>query len=352
MHIVTGGGTGIGRAVALALHAQGHPVLITGRRQAPLDEVVERSNGEIVAVRCDNATPDGVRAMAAQAGAQVDGLVHCAGGNPAIGRPDPDSLEAEAALLEETIGANLTSAALTVSGVSQRMAAGSSIVLVGSIAAERGVGYYGPAKAAVASYAVGLAAQLGSRGIRVNCISPGYIAETEFFNGTLSQEREEQLRAQTALGHTGLPEDAVTLTQFLLSPAARTSPARTSISTGVLSPPDEHTAAPYQTTCDGRVRDRPASPPRQCQAGPSRHRRAATSFRDALKPVAAWQPADSAESSRLCGRRALVDLGAGAGGSMPGFGNGDGLPCQFITRPCSRLSRPPLPRRQLWVERC
>lgn len=121
--------------------------------------------------------------------------MHCAGGNPAIGRPPSATLEEEAALLEETLAGNLVSAALTVTALDEAMGEGAAIVLLGSIAAERGVGYYGPAKAAVASYAVGLAAALGSRGIRVNCLSPGYIAGTEFFAGTMTDERAEALRA-------------------------------------------------------------------------------------------------------------------------------------------------------------
>ena len=221
MFIVTGGGTGIGRAVALALHGQGGQVLIAGRRPAPLADVARASGGAITAVPCDSSTPEGARAVAARVTGDVEGLVHCAGGNPAIGRPDPGSLEAEAALLGETMAGNLTSAALTVTALAERMTAGSSVVLFGSIAAERGVGYYGPAKAAVASYAVGLARDLGPRGIRVNCISPGYIADTEFFGGRLSPEREAGLRAQTATGRTGVPEDAVALTLFLLSAEAR-----------------------------------------------------------------------------------------------------------------------------------
>ncbi|HMG63211.1 MAG TPA: SDR family oxidoreductase [Streptosporangiaceae bacterium] len=221
MYIVTGGGTGIGRAIALALQGQGHQVLITGRRSAPLADVVQASGGAITAVPCDSSTPEGARAVAARVAGRVEGLAHCAGGNPAIGRPDPDSLEAEAALLGETIAGNLTSAALTVTALAGGMAAGSSVVLFGSIAAERGVGYYGPAKAAVASYAVGLAADLGPRDIRVNCISPGYIAGTEFFSGRLSPERAEALRAQAAIGRTGQPADAVALTLFLLSSKAR-----------------------------------------------------------------------------------------------------------------------------------
>lgn len=83
------------------------------------------------------------------------------------------------------------------------------------------MGFYGPAKAAVASYALGLAAALGPRGIRVNCISPGYIADTEFFAGTMTPEREEELRAATMLGRTGVPDDVVGLTEFLLSSRAQ-----------------------------------------------------------------------------------------------------------------------------------
>jgi 3-oxoacyl-[acyl-carrier protein] reductase len=221
MYIVTGGGTGIGRAIALALHGQGRQVLIAGRRRDPLDDVVRASGGAITAVPCDSSTPAGAEAVAAGVAGDVEGLAHCAGGNPAIGRPDPDSLEAEAALLGETIAGNLTSAALTVTALAGRMTAGSSVVLFGSIAAERGVGYYGPAKAAVASYAVGLAHALGPRDIRVNCISPGYIAGTEFFRGRLSPDREDGLRAQTATGRTGEPGDAVALALFLLSAEAR-----------------------------------------------------------------------------------------------------------------------------------
>ncbi|MER7010972.1 SDR family oxidoreductase [Saccharopolyspora sp. NPDC000359] len=221
MHIVTGGGTGIGRAIALALHARGKRVLATGRRRGPLDELAAASGGGIAVLPCDNSAPADVRKLAETVDAPVTGLVHCAGGNPAITRPHPTSLEDEKALLDETIAGNLTSSALTVNALRPQMSAGASIVLFGSIAAEHGVGYYGPAKAAVASYAVGLAADLGPQDIRVNCVSSGYIADTEFFSGTLSAERAEQLRQQTAIGRTGTPDDAVALALFLLSPEAR-----------------------------------------------------------------------------------------------------------------------------------
>lgn len=221
MHIVTGGGTGIGRAIALALHARGEQVLATGRRRAPLDDLAAASGGGIAVLSCDHSAPADVRKLVEAVDGPVTGLVHCAGGNPAIGRPDPTSLDEEKALLDETIAGNLTSAALTVTALRPLMPTGASIVLYGSIAAEHGVGYYGPAKAAVASYAVGLAAALGPQDIRVNCISPGYIADTEFFGPGLDADRAEQLRRQTAIGRNGTPDDAVALTLFLLSPESR-----------------------------------------------------------------------------------------------------------------------------------
>ncbi len=221
MYIVTGGGTGIGRAVALSLHRDGQRVIIVGRREAPLEAVVDRSGGSIEAVACDLSVPAGARTLAARVSGRVEGLVHCAGGNPAIGRPEPQSLEDQAALAQETLAGNVISAALTIAALQDRLGEGSSIVLFGSIAAEHGVGYYGPAKAAVASYVVGLAKELGPRGVRVNCISPGYIAETEFFAGQMTPERAEDLRAQTTLGRTGMPDDAADVTRFLLSDHSR-----------------------------------------------------------------------------------------------------------------------------------
>ncbi|MDO3703477.1 SDR family oxidoreductase [Micromonospora sp. C28SCA-DRY-2] len=221
MFVVTGGGTGIGRAVASALHERGDRVLVTGRRAGPLEALSRETGGGIEFLACDNSDPADARRLAESVTEPVDGLVLCAGGNPAIGRPEPESLADVAALLDETMASNVRSVALTVAALESRLADGASVVLFGSIAAERGVGFYGPAKAAVASYAVGLAARLGARGITVNCLAPGYVAGTEFFRGGMTREREEQLRGQTMTGRVGALSDAVACVLFLLSPQAR-----------------------------------------------------------------------------------------------------------------------------------
>jgi 3-oxoacyl-[acyl-carrier protein] reductase len=219
MIVIGGGSSGIGRAVATDLAGRGQQVLVTARRTDRLAEL-DTTVG-IRTVTCDNTDPDDVDRLVAGIDEPITGLVLCAGGNPAIGRPAPEGLRAVAELVDETLAANVRSVALMTTGLRPHLADGASVVLFGSIAAERGVGYYGPAKAAVGSLAVGLAADLGVQGVRVNCIAPGYVADTEFFRGRITDERVETLRAQTLTGRTGQLEDAVGLVRFLLSPAAR-----------------------------------------------------------------------------------------------------------------------------------
>lgn len=219
MIVVGGGSAGIGRAVATRFAARGERVLVAARREHVLADLA-RETGVRTAV-CDNADPHDVARLAATVEEPVTGLVLCAGGNPAIGRPEPQGLAEVAALVDETMASNVRSAALMVAGLEPHLADDASVVLLGSIAAERGVGYYGPAKAAVASLAVGLAARLGPRGITVNCVAPGYVAGTEFFRGRIGAERVETLRRQTLDGRTGRLDDVVALVEFLLSPGAR-----------------------------------------------------------------------------------------------------------------------------------
>lgn len=227
MLIVTGGGTGIGQAVALAGQAAGKRVLVTGRRPEPLaalsdlSEQTGRSGGRIEHLVCDNADVDDVGRLADRVTEPVHGLVLAAGGNPATGRPDPASLRQVAELYQATLDSNLRSTVLTLAALSGQLADDASVVCFSSIGAEYSSGFYGPAKAAVAAYAAGQAAELGPRGIRVNCIAPGYITDTEFFADRMTPERAEQLRQQTALGRVGDPDDVVALVDFLLSPASR-----------------------------------------------------------------------------------------------------------------------------------
>ncbi|MCX5514318.1 3-oxoacyl-ACP reductase [Kaistia algarum] len=82
--LVTGGGTGIGKAVALALAGAGYQVVVTGRRQAALDEVVASAGGNMVAIPSDLTDPDSVAALFAavkQRFGRLDVLFNNAGTN-------------------------------------------------------------------------------------------------------------------------------------------------------------------------------------------------------------------------------------------------------------------------------
>lgn len=217
--LVTGGGTGIGRAVAAVFAADGDAVVISGRRPAPLHDAADALG--VRAVVCDGTVPAEVEVLTTQLPASVDVVVHCAGGNTDLDRPAPHDLASLASNWRANIDANLLTAVLVTAAVSDRLAGGGTVVNIGSIAADKGAGAYGAAKAAVAAWNVDLAAELGPRGITANVVSPGYIADTEFFRDQLTDERRDTLIAATHTGRAGTPDDVAGAVHFLASPAAR-----------------------------------------------------------------------------------------------------------------------------------
>ncbi|MBO8192326.1 SDR family oxidoreductase [Streptomyces oryzae] len=220
--LVTGGATGIGLAVARHFAEQGARVVVTGRRQ----EVLEAAAKEIGAqpVVCDHTDPQAVERLLTQLPERLDVLVNNAGGNtdwtrPAGGELPP--LEAFVRGFRANLDANLVSAALTTKAVEDRLAEGGAVISIGSIAADKGSGAYGAAKAGLASWNLGLARELGPRDITANVVAPGYVADTEFFRDQLTPERRDHLIASTALGRPGAPGDIAGAVAFLASPAAR-----------------------------------------------------------------------------------------------------------------------------------
>lgn len=213
--IVTGGGTGIGRAVAARFAKDGDDVLITGRRPEPLRETARELGARFIV--CDCSDPAQVEAAGFAATADV--LVNNAGGNTDLDRPAAGDLQALAANWRANLEANLISAVLMTAAV--RLAAGGSVISIGSIAADKGAGSYGAAKAGLASWNAGLAAELGPQGVTANVVSPGYIAGTEFFRDRLSASRRDELIAATSTGTAGSPEDVADVVHFLASPGAR-----------------------------------------------------------------------------------------------------------------------------------
>ncbi|WUH99338.1 SDR family oxidoreductase [Spirillospora sp. NBC_00431] len=217
--LVTGGGTGIGRAIARRFAERHEAVIITGRRPGPLKELADEFGAR--ALVCDHTHPEALMEVLAELPDRIDVLVNNAGGNTDFDADGKSDLSAYARDFRANLDANLVSAALTTKALDERLATGGAVIHIGSIAADQGAGSYGAAKAGLAAWNLDLADELGVRGITANVVSPGYVADTEFFRDRLTAERRAELVSSTATGRAGSPGDISEAVFFLASPAAR-----------------------------------------------------------------------------------------------------------------------------------
>jgi 3-oxoacyl-[acyl-carrier protein] reductase len=183
--VVTGGGTGIGKAIAHAFATAGDAVVITGRRPEPLAATADDLGSSVRAVRFDAADPAQVQQALGELPGTVDVLVNNAGGNTSIGAPEPVSLADVAAAWQANLDSNLLSAVLVTTALRDRLVPGGAVVNFSSVGAHRGqAGSYAAAKAGIEAWTNHtLAAELGADQITANVVAPGYIESTEFFRG-------------------------------------------------------------------------------------------------------------------------------------------------------------------------
>jgi 3-oxoacyl-[acyl-carrier protein] reductase len=219
--LVTGGGNGLGKAVAARFRAAGDEVVITGRNSGQLG----RTAAEIGAqpVTCDATDPQEVTRLADGLGADLDVLVNVAGGNTDFTRPREQRADLAEVMMawRANLDANLLSAVLTTTAVLGKLRAGGSIINIGSIGAEHASTSYGAAKAALAAWTAGLSSEAGPRGLTANVIAAGYIAGTGFFRGRLTEQRRTALIAATHNRRAGQPDDIAETAFFLASGGAR-----------------------------------------------------------------------------------------------------------------------------------
>ena len=188
--VVTGGGSGVGRAIAVAFAQAGDRVAIIGRDAAKLRAAADALSPTAHWYRADvSQRTDVTQAVTAIVAAMggIDVLISAAGFVLGI-RADTPLVEAEETWNAE-IGTNLTGSFLMAMAVAPHLPRpGGRIVNISSIAAFTGgsgggaIGY-AAAKAGVLGLTYGLARALSSEGITVNAIAPGFIAETGFTGG-------------------------------------------------------------------------------------------------------------------------------------------------------------------------
>jgi NAD(P)-dependent dehydrogenase (short-subunit alcohol dehydrogenase family) len=228
-HVVTGGGQGIGRAIAERLLADGDVVVVLDRDEAALSWTASYRAGRRLIPLAGDAADEAVTARAAGLAQQAGRLAGWVN-NAAVFR-DAWLDAVPAAEVTGLITANL---ALAVAGcaaaVRQFLAAGSggAIVNVSSHQAQRpvrGALPYATAKAAIEGLTRALAVDYGPRGIRVNAVALGTIATGRYQallagGGPTAAQAENQVRALHPLGRAGSPAEAADAIRYLLSDQA------------------------------------------------------------------------------------------------------------------------------------
>jgi 7-alpha-hydroxysteroid dehydrogenase len=221
--VVTGGGRGIGRAIALAFAEMGADVVCAARTEREIESTAEsvRAFGRrALPVRCDVTDTAQLEALAARAKEEfgrIDLLVNNAGGYPPMAFLDTDVPS-----WEWCMRFNLTSAfALTRACMPHMLEGNGGAVLNISSAAGRivrkGFVAYGTAKAALSFMTRQLAAEFAPR-VRVNALAVGAV-ETSALRPFLTDELREQMEAMTPMRRIGTVEDIALAALWLCSPA-------------------------------------------------------------------------------------------------------------------------------------
>ena len=216
--VVTGGGTGIGRATAGMLAGEGYDVIIVGRRPDVLADAVKWIGPQATAVTADCADPEQIPAVVeAVGGRAVDVLVNNAG---AYVSGDDPTLAALKDRWRATLDSNVITAVLMTEALRPLLRRpGGRVILTSSIAAQRGGGGpYSAAKAALHGWVFDLATQFGPEGITANVIAPGYVTDSEFFTGRMTEEGHRARVDATLVKRPGQPDDIAETVRWLAGP--------------------------------------------------------------------------------------------------------------------------------------
>lgn len=223
--LVTGGGSGIGKAAALAYAKEGAAVALTyitsAEEAAGVVRDIQAAGGQALAIQADLTRENEVEKVFEQAEGELgalDAVFANAGG--IIGRRP--TVEMTLDFWREVIDVNLTSTFLTARAAFQRMASRrrGAIVTMASLAAFNGAGpgaaAYAAAKGAIVAYTRALAKEGGPLGIRVNGVAPGLIA-TRFHERFNTPQGRRAVVEATPLGCEGAPDDVAQSVLFLSS---------------------------------------------------------------------------------------------------------------------------------------
>lgn len=220
--LVTGASSGIGAATAIACAKQGAKVFITGRNPEKLAAIYSQLEGDgHMSLPCDMCNPEDVDHLCNQI-PTVDGLAFCAG----ITRTIPIK-RIKKSDIDDIFATNITSPIEIVNSLvkQKKINKGGAIVFISSISSEyadMGNSVYAATKGGIISFARVLALELAPKGIRANCVRPGFVAGTGMTQGLsrLSEEQIEEERKRYPLGF-GETSDIANGIIYLLSDASK-----------------------------------------------------------------------------------------------------------------------------------
>lgn len=224
--VVTGGNSGIGLAAARAIAREGARVAITGRSEATLSAAREELGRECLAIKADVSRVPEIAAAMEKIKAQF-GRIDVLFVNAGIGKFVPFG-EVTEEFFDETMDTNLRGAYFTVQKAIPLLPEGAAVVLNASINAHMGMpnsSVYAASKAAVVSLARTLSADLLSRGVRVNAVSPGPVETPIIDRMGLPEEQvrqtKEWIRQQVPLGRFAHADEIAAAVLYLCSSESR-----------------------------------------------------------------------------------------------------------------------------------
>ena len=226
--LVTGGGTGIGQAVALAFARHGAAVAVTGRRPGPLAATVERIEalgGKATAFPADLTDP-AQAARLLRAVVDRHGRLDIAVNNAGINAPGLVA-DLDEAVWQQIVATNLTGVWLSMKHeIGQLRRTGGGVIVnvastIGAHATLPGMGAYAATKAAVSALTRTAAREYIAENIRVNAVSPGPV-DTPMSRrpGESDAERAERLATALPIGRAGTLDEVTSTILWLASPAA------------------------------------------------------------------------------------------------------------------------------------
>lgn len=226
--LITGGGVGIGLAIAQALATDGAQIALTYRTHEPSPEAVadlaERSGSDVLVLKVDATSPaevDGMASAVREAFGTLDILVNNVGG--LVQRSLIADMDFE--LWRTVMATNLDSTYLVTHALLPSIREGSGrIINIASLAGRNGghpgATAYATSKAALFGFTRGLAKELAPAGITVNALAPGFIEDTPFHSTFTTEDSKRDTITTIPTGRAGVPADVAQASVWLAAPAA------------------------------------------------------------------------------------------------------------------------------------